>query len=174
MQLPQKAEFAAWVKQMVGVQARLTTGGDGTLCQGVGSPHVIQEVPPCVAILSGADLASLMLLQGVPPTNQGLIRQYFDKPGKFDGPNETQTVEKPRGSTSRAGGQRISLLNYLILLEKTWEQGFQTGTKRGFVSVPQRWIDWLKLLILHYSRYTPAQIYAFLARVDFAGPTFKV
>ena len=70
-------------------------------------------------------------------------------------------------SAGKGGTLKISLLSYLLLLLNTWQTG-ATG------AVPQRWIEWLTLLISHYGRYTPTQIYGFLARVDFSGPTFKV
>ena len=70
-------------------------------------------------------------------------------------------------SGGKGGTLKISLLSYLLLLLNTWQTG-ATG------NVPQRWQEWLALLISHYGRYTPSQIYGFLARGDFAGPTFKV
>jgi hypothetical protein len=70
-------------------------------------------------------------------------------------------------SSGRSGTLRITLHSYLLLLLNTW----QTGVNGV---VPQRWIEWLTLLINHYTRYTPAQIYGFLARVNFADATFKV
>jgi hypothetical protein len=69
-------------------------------------------------------------------------------------------------SAGKAGTLKISLLSYLLLLLNTWQNVQPTA--------PKRWIDWLTLLISHYGRYTPTQIYGFLARVDFSGPTFKV
>jgi len=88
--------------------------------------------------------------------------------------DETAIV-KPKTSGSGGGTATISLLSYLLLLLNTWGGG--TRLKSGQFEVqpkPQRWIEWLQLLIQHYNRYTPTQIYAFLARVDFTGPTFKV
>jgi len=130
-------------------------------------------------VTASGDLASLMLLQGLTPTFQGLIRQYFDKPGIYDGPNESQTVEKPRGGTktggSGGGTLTISLLSYLLLLLNTWQGGGRLKSGQFVVTpAPQRWQEWLTTLINHYGRYTPTQIYAFLAMVDFTGPTFKV
>ena len=79
----------------------------------------------------------------------------------------TGSGKKPSSGGKSSGTLEISLLSYLLLLLNTWQTG-ATG------SVPQRWIEWLTLLISHYGRYTPTQIYGFLARVDFAAPTFKV
>ena len=185
LQLPQKAEFIKWANSLVGVNARLTKGsGDPTVCWGIGdgsASHVIVPDPGITVLTSAGELRGQMLFQGVPPVFQGLMRQYFEKPGINDGPNETQTVEKPRGGTkSGSGGSgtlKISLLSYLLLLLQTW-QGVVSGTGGNFIAgtggVPQRWIEWLTTLINHYGRYTPTQIYGFLARVDFSGPTFKV
>jgi hypothetical protein len=171
-QLPQKKEWIAWLNQMVGVNARLTRDGDPSLCNGVGSPHVIQSVPPCTEISAGGELRGIALFTGVPPVFQPLIRQYFEKPGVFDGPNDTQTVEKPRGSKSgKAGTQTMSLLTYLKQLLFTWQLDI---SPTGAPSAPQRWQEWLQTLIDHYDRYTPTQIYAFLNRVDFSAKTFKV
>jgi hypothetical protein len=182
LQLPQKDEFIAWANSMVGVICRFTTkDGDSTLCDGFGAnpgdPHVIHNIPPCILISVGAELRSCVLF-GQGPVTTGLVRQYFEKPGVNDGPNESQTVEKPRGGSKSGGGTlTISLKSYLLLLLATW-QGVASGTGGkvivGTGGVPQRWIEWLTLLISHYDRYTPTQIYGFLARVDFAGPTFKV
>ncbi len=100
LQLPQKAEFIAWINQFVGVFSRLWTGsGDGTVCWGIGdgsSSHVI--VPdPGITVLSGAgEMRSQVLFSGIPPVFAPLCRQYFEKPGINDGPNVTQTVEPPR------------------------------------------------------------------------------
>ena len=70
-------------------------------------------------------------------------------------------------SAGKPGTLKISLLSYLLLLLNTW----QTGAAGN---VPQRWIDWLTLLISHYGRYTPTQIYGFLGRVNFSDATFPV
>ena len=89
----------------------------------------------------------------------------------------TGTGKKPSTAKGGSGTSKITLLSYLLLLLNTW-QGVPSGTGGKFVAgtgnVPKRWIDWLTLLISHYGRYTPMQIYGFLARVDFSGPTFKV
>jgi len=174
LQLPQKAEFIKWANQLVGLSARLTRGsGDPTICFGIGdgsAGHVIVPDSAVTVVQVSGELRGQMLFQGVPPVFQGLCRQYFEKPGEFDGPNESQTVEKPRGGTTKGGGSgtfKISLLSYLLLLLNTWQTG-ATGL------VPQRWIEWLTLLISHYGRYTPTQIYGFLGRVDFSAATFKV
>jgi len=175
LQLPQKAEFIKWANSLVGVNARLTKGtGDAGVCWGIGdgsASHVIVPDPGVTLISAYGELRGMMLFQGVSPVFQGLMRQYFEKPGINDGPNETQTVEKPRGGTKSGSGSsgtfKISLLSYLLLLLNTWQTG-ATGL------VPQRWIEWLTLLISHYGRYTPTQIYGFLARVDFSAATFKV
>jgi hypothetical protein len=101
--------------------------------------------------------------QKVPPRNFSVAKGYVAKKGGGQAVNLT-----------------ISLKSYLLLLLNTWEGTGQAllieqpGTKREFAQVPQRWIDWLKLLIDHYDRYTPTQIYGFLALVDFSKPTFKV
>jgi len=95
--------------------------------------------------------------------------------GGDQSPRESQYGYKSEGgggssvktAAGKGGTLKISLLSYLLLLLNTWQTG-ATG------AVPQRWIEWLTLLISHYGRYTPTQIYGFLARVDFSGPTFKV
>jgi hypothetical protein len=81
---------------------------------------------------------------------------------------------KPKGK----GGQlNVSLRTYLILLLETW-QGVFTGPGGKLIpgtgGVPQRWLEWLTQLISHFDRYSPTQIYGFLARVNFADATFKV
>jgi hypothetical protein len=178
LQLPQKEDFIKWANSMVGVYTILRkitgAGGDVGLCagQGVnpGDPHVIVDPPNVSTISIYGEMRAEVMFQGVPPVYQGLCRFYSEKPGINDGPNDTQTVEKPRGGSSggKGGGNIvISLKSYLLLLLNTWQSGVVGN-------VPQRWIEWLTLLISHYSRYTPTQIYGFLARVDFAGPTFKV
>jgi len=187
LQLPQKSEFIAWLNSMVGVNARLTKGtGDAGVCWGIGdgsASHVIVPDPGLTVVSAYGELRGQMLFQGVPPVFQGLCRQYFEKPGINDGPNESQTVEKPRGGTKSSGSGgatlNISLKSYLLLLLDTWQgsgQAQQTrsggsvgGTKRGFAQVPQRWIDWLTLLIKRYDRYSPTQIYGWLAQIDFAA-----
>jgi hypothetical protein len=73
--------------------------------------------------------------------------------------------DAPKTTGTGGGTLQITLRSYLLLLLNTWQT---------LGNVPQRWIEWLTLLISHYSRYTPTQIYGFLARVDFAGRTFKV
>ena len=182
LQFPQKSEFITWANSMVGLNARLTKGtGDAGVCWGVGdgsASHMIVPDPGITLVTSYGELRGMVLFSGVPPVFQGLCRQYFEKPGVNDGPNESQTVEKPRGGKAGGSGtQTISLLSYLLLLLTTW-QGVPSGTGNKLIpgtgGVPQRWIDWLMLLIAHYGRYSPTQIYAFLARVNFAGATFKV
>jgi len=79
----------------------------------------------------------------------------------------TGTGKKPSTGKGGSGTSKITLLSYLLLLLNTW----QTGAAGN---VPQRWIEWLTLLISHYGRYTPTQIYGFLGRVDFSAATFKV
>lgn len=181
LQLPQKAEFIKWANSMVGVICRFTNNqGDSFLCDGVGSPHVIQNVAPCSLISGGGELRGIVLFNGI-NGGGGLVREYFEKPGINDGPAEGQTVEKVKGTGKTAGSGagtfNISLKAYLLLLLATW-QGVVTGTGGKMIpgtgNVPQRWIEWLELLISHYDRYTPTQIYGFLARVDFSGATFKV
>jgi len=105
--------------------------------------------------------------------------------GGDDSPRESQWGYKseggggysPKTSAGKPGTIRITLLSYLYLLLNTWE-GVAAGrggrNVPGTGGVPKRWIDWLTLLISHYSRYTPAQIYGFLGRVDFTKATFKV
>jgi hypothetical protein len=66
-----------------------------------------------------------------------------------------------------SGTKTIRLITYLNLLLNTWQSGIG-------VQVPKRWIDWLTLLISHFSRYTETQIHQFLLRVDFSAKTFKV
>ena len=185
LQLPQKAEFIKWANSLVGVFADLTRvvtpGADVTLCDGINAGpnnnHVIHHVSGVEQLSAGGELRGAMLFAGISPVYQGLVRQYFEKPGRNDGPNDTQTVEKPRIKAGGAGSLQITLKSYLLLLLQTW-QGVKSGVGgknvAGTGNVPQRWIEWLTLLINHYSRYTPSQIYGFLARVDFAGPTFKV
>lgn len=179
LQLPQKAEFIKWANSMVKVYARLTTGtGDSGLCEGSGSPHLIQHVANVNVISTYGELRGQVMFQGIPPVFEPLCRQYFEKPGVNDGPNDTQTVEKPRGGSRSgrgAGTIRISLKSYLLLLLNTWGGGVRYKSGQFLVQpAPQRWIEWLTLLINHYDRYTPSQIYGFLGRVDFTGPTFKV
>jgi hypothetical protein len=180
LQLPQKGEFIAWANSMVNKIARVTTGGDPTVCDGGGAPLHLISSPGVTVITQNVELRSLVLLGGDPSSGiPALVRSYFDKPGINDGPNETQTVEKPRGGKAGGGGGtfKISLLSYLLLLLQTW-QGVKSGTGGKFIAgtgnVPQRWIEWLTTLINHYGRYTPTQIYGFLARVDFTKATFKV
>ncbi len=181
LQLPQKAEFIAWANSMVGkIVTIFNNQGDSGLCNNgaATTPHTFIPTPPCAVLSAYGELRGHVMFQGVPPSGQGLCRLYFDKPGINDGPNESQTVEKPRGGSSKGGGTlKISLLSYLLLLLQTW-QGVPSGTGGKFIpgtgGVPQRWLDWLTTLINHYGRYTPTQIYGFLARVDFSGPTFKV
>ena len=79
----------------------------------------------------------------------------------------SKTPNKPQSKAQKGGSATITLLNYLLLLQNTWKTG-ATG------QVPQRWQEWLALLISHFGRYTPTQIYAFLARVDFSAATFAV
>jgi len=69
-------------------------------------------------------------------------------------------------SAGKPGTLKISLLSYLLLLLNTWEN------VKPFA--PKRWTDWLTLLISHYGRYTPTQIYGFLGRVDWTAATFPV
>jgi len=76
----------------------------------------------------------------------------------------------PRVTGGKGATLKISLLSYLLLVLETW----QSGITIDGVQAPQRWIEWLTLLISHYGRYTPTQIYGFLARVNFADATFKV
>ena len=81
--------------------------------------------------------------------------------------------DKPSKTAKKPGEGTMSLLTYLKLLLDNWQSG--SGAAAGIgPSVPKRWIDWLELLISHYSRYTPVEIYAFLARVDFSAKTFRV
>lgn len=87
--------------------------------------------------------------------NDGIKR----KPPPSDRPASTKKA--------KAGTQDMSLLSYLIRLHDTW----LTGTNG---TIPPRWIEWLELLIVHYSRYTPTQIYGFLNRVVFSSKTFRV
>ena len=180
LQLPQKDEFIAWLNSMVGINARLTKGtGDAGVCWGIGdgsASHVIVPDPGITVLTSYGELRGMIVFQGVIPVFQGLCRQYFEKPGIFDGPNESQTVEKPRGGTKSSGSGggtlTISLKSYLLLLLDTWQgsgQAQQLGTKQQFAQVPQRWIDWLTLLIKRYDRYSPTQIYGWLAQIDFAA-----
>ena len=105
--------------------------------------------------------------------------------GGDQSPRESQYGYKSEGgggssvksAAGKGGTLKISLLSYLLLLLQTW-QGVVTGKGGKLVpgtgGVPQRWIEWLTLLISHYGRYTPTQIYGFLARVDFTAATFKV
>lgn len=181
LQLPQKAEFIAWANSMVGkIVTIFNKEGDSGLCNNgaATTPHTFIPTPPCQVLSAYGELRSLVMFNGITPAFQPLVRQYFEKPGVNDGPNETLTTPpKQKGSKGKGGTLQISLLSYLLLLLQTW-QGVPSGTGGKFIpgtgNVPARWIDWLTLLISHYGRYTPTQIYGFLARVDFAGPTFKV
>ena len=86
-----------------------------------------------------------------------------------DGDLGRERQKLPKGGKTTGGGSgtfQISLLSYLLLLLNTWQTQKPTA--------PKRWIDWLTLLISHYGRYTPTQIYGFLARVNFADATFRV
>jgi len=180
-QLPQKSEYIAWANSMVGkIITVFNNQGDSGLCQGFGAnpgdPHVFQEIAPCQKLSAYGELRGSVLFGG--STVLPLIRQYFEKPGVNDGPNETLTTPpKQKSSKGKGGTLQISLLSYLLLLLQTW-QGVPSGTGGKFIpgtgNVPARWLDWLTVLISHYGRYTPTQIYGFLARVDFSGPTFKV
>jgi hypothetical protein len=80
---------------------------------------------------------------------------------------ESATGKGPAFNTKAHGVLTIRLITYLNLLLNTWQAGVG-------VQVPKRWIDWLTLLISHFSRYTEAEIHEFLARVDFSAKTFKV
>src|SRR6476659_8364266 len=107
-QFPQKSEYIKWANSMVGVGARLTTGsGDPGLCDGVGSPHLIQHVAGVNVVSAGGELRSQVLFSGIPPVYEPLIRQYFEKPGTFDGPNETQYLKSPtplKAAAKSSGG----------------------------------------------------------------------
>jgi len=78
--------------------------------------------------------------------------------------------DKPSKTRAKAGVQEMTLLTYLKQLLFTWQHPELTG----LATVPQRWLEWLQLLIHHYARYSPTEIYAFLNRVDFTKGTFKV
>ena len=78
--------------------------------------------------------------------------------------------DKPSKTSAKAGTQGMTLLTYLKQLLFTWQHPELTGLE----VVPQRWLEWLQLLIDHYARYSPTEIYAFLGRIDFTKPTFKV
>lgn len=110
----------------------------------------------------------------LPGSPRGLA--WFDQNGVEHKPtkNERPVSSRRRG---QGGGFRITLLNYLIMLLNTWS-GVASGPGGKLIpgtgGVPKRWIDWLTLLISHYNRYTPTQIYGFLARVDYSAATFKV
>ena len=67
------------------------------------------------------------------------------------------------GSGTGGGTKSITLQAYLSLLLSSWQAGRPP--------VPQRWIEWLTRLIDLYAKgkYTPTQIYAFLAAIDFAA-----
>ena len=92
-----------------------------------------------------------------------------------DGADTAAQRAQVRAKTAggRSGTVQLSLKSYLLLLLNTW-QTVGIGQQGRFSQVPQRWIDWLTLLISHFDRYTPTQIYGFLARIDFSGNTFKV
>ena len=104
---------------------------------------------------------------------------YFESPRKFG----VNSLEEKRasvgagdsGASGRGGTLNISLKGYLLLLLNTWGGGVRLKSGQFLVQpAPQRWIEWLTLLISHFDRYTATQIYGLLARVDFTGPTFKV
>jgi len=178
LQLPQKAEFITWINQYVGLNARLTKGtGDPGVCVGGPGLHVITP-PAGVDVLQGYGELSAELLFGS-ALGPGLIRQYFDKPGVNDGPNEEQWAagqpEKPKGGTKGSGGTfNISLANYLNLLIATWAGGMRLKSGQFLVApAPQIWQEWLiKLLDLYdRGRLSPTQVYGFLALVDWTeGP----
>ena len=78
----------------------------------------------------------------------------------------SKTVSGSGATKGKGGTLKISLLSYLLLLLNTWQNVSPQA--------PKRWVDWLTTLINHYTRYTPTQIYGFLARVDFSQNTFPV
>ena len=96
-------------------------------------------------------------------------RSHGDFPSS-DG--KSALIGKPKG-----GNLVIGLKSYLLLLLNTWS-GVASGSGGSSIvgtgQVPQRWVEWLTLLINHFDRYTPSEIYGFLARVDFSAATFKV
>lgn len=178
LQLPQKAEFIAWANSMVGKFCTVFNDqGDSGLCNGGGAPtHLFSAVAPCQVIQQYQSVKSLAF-DGFTPDFNPLIRPYTEKPGPNDGPNESNTQgAHSKGKPGGGGTLKISLLSYLLLLLQTWQGvvGSNGQIIAGTGNVPKRWLDWLTLLISHYGRYSPTQIYGFLARVDFAGPTFKV
>jgi hypothetical protein len=100
LQLPQKQDFIDWINPMVNVICRLTDNkGDSTICDGVngaGGTHPIHNVAPCGLISVGAELRSIALFGLV---NKPLVRQYFEKPGKNDGPNDEGKQPTAKRST---------------------------------------------------------------------------
>jgi len=104
-------------------------------------------------------------------TTPDLARKWSTKDATFvtsprvDG-KEPST--KAATSSGKGGTIQISLKSYLLLLLNTW-QTVGIGAQGRFSQVPQRWIDWLTLLISRYDRYTPSQIYGFLGQIDFSA-----
>src|SRR6266550_1057699 len=128
LQLPQKADFIEWANSMVGVFARLTTGtGDSGVCVGVsptpGDPHLITPPPDVNLISQYGELRGLVLFQGIPPVYKGLCRNYFDKPGINDGPNDQGVQPKATPTVTGKGPkghETLSLALYLTLLWQTY------------------------------------------------------
>jgi len=98
-----------------------------------------------------------------PPDIQPFRAQIGVSPRKTWKPS--QDIRRPR---HRNQSGTISLLTYLRLLLDTWRLGFNNGIQTG---IPQRWLEWLQLLIERFDRSTPVQIYQFLGQVDFAAKT---
>ena len=142
------------------------------------------------------DFMSFVANAGLPNAGTSLFGGSIGGPGSIfvadDGTNETprrgwtddsgvKRTPPPSDKTAstKTGGKggtlNISLLEYLLLLLNTWSGGERLKSGQFLVQpAPQRWIEWLTLLISHYNRYTPTQIYGFLARVDFTAATFPV
>ncbi len=127
LQLPQKADFIEWANSMVGVNARLTTGtGDAGVCWGIGdgsAAHLIVPDPGLTVLTAYGEMRGQVLFNGVPPVYKGLCRQYFDKPGINDGPNDAGIVPKPRPTVTGKGpkgSEKLSLALYLTLLWQTY------------------------------------------------------
>jgi hypothetical protein len=110
------------------------------------------------------DPSTRSFILDAPPERWGMRDSAFKVAERTDG---TLPGTKPgKSATPSSGSVQIPLKSYLILLLNTWQNVKPTA--------PQRWIEWLTVLIAHYSRYTPTQIYGFLGQVDFSAKTFKV
>jgi hypothetical protein len=137
------------------------------------APYWIELNKNTVATLatSGVGILNFSFVSTTPPAkNWNSKNAGFVISPRING--TAPAIVKP--GKGKGGTQELSLLDYLRRLFVTWVNGIPTANPLRPIRVPSRWIDWLKALIDHYSRYTPSQIYGFLARVDFSSKTFRV